>query len=140
MGEEHRIRPAQPGKSVPGTFGPMDEPFELAAPIRYALHHWDGLVLFANDGRIEMDTNAVERSIRPLALNRKNALFAGHDRGAEHWGVIASLIETAKLNSVDPQAYLASVLSRLVNGWPMRKIDELLPWAYAADQNNTVVA
>ena len=113
---------------------------KMAKAIRYALHHWDGLILFANDGRIEMDTNTVERSIRPLALNRKNALFAGHDRGAEHWGIVASLIETAKLNGVDPQAYLASVLSRLVNGWPMRKIDELLPWAYAASQNNTVVA
>jgi len=113
---------------------------KMAKAIRYALHHWDGLVLFANDGRIEMDTNTVERSIRPLALNRKNALFAGHDRGAEHWGIVASLIETAKLNGVDPQAYPASALSRLVNGWPMRKIDELLPWAYAAGQNNTVVA
>ena len=68
--------------------------------------------LFVNDGRIEMDTKTVERSIRPLALNRKNALFAGHNRGAEHWGIVASLIETCKLNSVDPQAYLASVLSK----------------------------
>ena len=105
---------------------------KMAKAIRYAFHHWDGLILFANDGRIEMDTNTVERSIRPLALNRKNALFAGHDRGADHWATIASLIETCKLNGVDPQAYLASVLSRLVNGWPMRKIDELMPWAYAA--------
>jgi hypothetical protein len=87
-----------------------------------------------------MDTNTVERSIRPLALNRKNALFAGHDRGAEHWGIVASLIESCKLNGVDPQAYLASVLSRLVNGWPMRKIDELMPWAYAASQNADPVA
>jgi len=78
--------------------------------------------------------------LTPLALNRKNALFAGHDRGAEHRGIVASLIETVKLNSVDPQAYLASVLSRLVNGWPMRKINELMPWAYAASQNATAVA
>jgi transposase len=113
---------------------------KMAKAIRYALHHWDGLILFVNGGRIEMDTNTVERSIRPLALTRKNALFAGHDRGAEHWGIIASLIETAKLNGVDPQAYLASVLSRLVNGWPMRKIDELMPWAYGARKNATVVA
>jgi transposase len=113
---------------------------KMAKAIRYALHHWDGLILFASDGRIEMDTNTVERAIRPLALNRKNALFAGHDRGAEHWGVVASLIETCKLNGVDPQAYLASVLSRLVNGWPMRKIDKLMPWAYAPRQNATVVA
>jgi hypothetical protein len=68
------------------------------------------------------------------------ALFAGHDRGAEHWGIVASLIETAKLNGVDPQACLASVLSGLVNGWPMRKIDELMPCAYATSQNATAVA
>jgi hypothetical protein len=87
-----------------------------------------------------MDTNTVERSIRPLTLNRKNVLFAGHDRGAEHWGIVASLIESCKLNGVDPQTYLASVLSRLVNGWPMRKIDELMPWAYAASKSATAVA
>ena len=113
---------------------------KMAKAIRYAFHHWDGLILFANDGRIEMDTNTVERSIRPLALNRKNALFAGHDRGADHWATVASLIETCKLNGVDPQAYLASVLSRLVNGWPMRKIDDLMPWAYVVRQNATAAA
>ena len=113
---------------------------KMAKAIRYAFHHWDGLILFANDGRIEMDTNTVEWSIRPLALNRKNALFAGHDRGADHWATVASLIETCKLNGVDPQAYLASVLSRLVNGWPMRKIDDLMPWAYAVRQDATAAA
>ena len=77
---------------------------------------------------------------REIALNRKNALFAGHDRGADHWATIASLIETCKLNGVDPQAYLASVLARLVNGWPMRRIDELMPWAYAIRQNDTAAA
>jgi transposase len=75
-----------------------------------------------------------------IALNRKDALFAGHDRGADHWATVASLIETCKLNGVDPQAYLASVLSRLVNGWLTRKIDELMPWAYVASQNATAVA
>ena len=112
----------------------------MARAIRYAFHHWDGLILFANDGCIEMDTNTVERSIRPLALNRKNALFAGHDRGADHWATVASLIETCKLNGVDPQAYLASALSRLVNGWPMRRIDELMPWANAIRQNATATS
>jgi hypothetical protein len=62
-----------------------------------------------------------------LPLTGKNALFAGHDRGGVHWGIIASLIETCKLNAVDPQAWLADVLDRLVNGWPMSKIDELMP-------------
>jgi hypothetical protein len=65
------------------------------------------------------------------ALNRKNALFAGSDQGGVHWGVIASLVETAKLNAVDPQAYLADVLTRLVNRHPASQIDQLMPWAYA---------
>ena len=72
----------------------------------------------------------VERSIRPLALNRRNALFAGSDQGGVHWGVIASLIETCKLNAVDPQAYLATTLTRLVNRHPARRIDDLMPWAH----------
>jgi hypothetical protein len=76
---------------------------KLAEAIRYALSRWDGLTRFLNDGRIEIDSNVVERSIRPIALNRKNALFAGFDGGGEHWAVIASLIETCKLNGVDPQ-------------------------------------
>jgi transposase len=113
---------------------------KMAETIRYAIRHWDGLILFAGDGRIEMDSNTVERAIRPIALNRKNALFAGHDRGAAHWGIVASLIETCKLNGVDPQAYLTEVLHRLVNGWPMRQIDELLPWAYATCQETRAVA
>ena len=113
---------------------------KLADVIRYAIRHWDGLVRFLDDGRIEIDSNTVERSIRPIALNRKNALFAGHDRGGAHWGIIASLVETCKLNAVDPQAYLADVLSRLVNGWPMSNIDELMPWAYAAVASERAVA
>ena len=79
---------------------------KLAEAIRYALSRWDGLSRFLDDGCIEIDSNVVERSIRPIALNRKNALFAGSDGGGEHWAVIASLIETCKLNGVDPQTYL----------------------------------
>ena len=99
----------------------------IADAIRYALHHWDGLTRFLDDGRIELDTNIVERGIRPIVLNRKNALFAGHDEGAENWACIASLIETCKLNSVDPQAYFADVLTRLVNLWPASRLDDLMP-------------
>ena len=106
----------------------------IADAIRYALHHWDGLTRFLDDGRIELDTNAVERGIRPIVLNRKNALFAGHDQGAENWACIASLIETCKLNGVDPQAYFADVLTSLVNLWPVARLDELMPWAWAARQ------
>jgi transposase len=103
---------------------------KLAEAIRYALSRWDGLTRFLNDGRIEIDSNVVERSIRPIALNRKNALFAGSDGGGEHWAVIASLIETSKLNGIDPHAYLADVITKIINGHPNSRVDELLPWAY----------
>jgi transposase len=106
----------------------------IAEAIRYALHHWDGLSRFLDDGRIELDTNIVERSIRPIVLNRKNALFAGHDDGAENWACIASLIETCKLNGVDPQTYFTDVLTKLVNLWPQSRLDELMPWAWAANR------
>ena len=102
----------------------------LAEAIRYALSRWTGLRLFLEDGRVEIDTNVVERAIRPLALTRKNALFAGSDGGAAHWAVIASLVETCKLIGVEPRAYLADVISRIVNGHPQSRLDELLPWAY----------
>jgi transposase len=105
---------------------------KLAEAIRYALSRWDGLTRFLDDGHIEIDSNVVERSIRPIALNRKNALFAGSDGGAEHWAIIASLIETAKLNDVDPLAYLTSILTSIVNGHLNSQIDDLLPWAFAA--------
>ena len=103
---------------------------KLAEAIRYALSRWAGLSLFLDDGRIEIDSNVVERAIRPLALTRKNALFAGSDGGAAHWAVIASLVETCKLIGVEPQAYLADVISRIVTGHPQSRLDELLPWAY----------
>src|SRR3712207_1500732 len=88
----------------------------LAEAIRYALRHWTGLVLFLGDGRLELDTNTVERALRPIALGRKNALFAGSDGGARHWAIVASLVATAKLNGVEPQAWLTDVLERVVSG------------------------
>ena len=110
--------------------GLISQKTKLAEAIRYTLSRWEGLTRFLDDGRIEIDSNMVERSIRPIALNRKNALFAGSDGGAEHWAVIASLIETCKLNGVEPLGYLADVLTRIVNGHPNSQIDQLLPWAY----------
>ncbi len=104
---------------------------KLAKALRYGLNHWDGLCRLLDDGRIEIDSNTVERSIRGLALTRKNALFAGHDRGAVGWAMIASLLETCKLNRVDPLAWTTDVLTKLVNRWPASRIDELMPWAYA---------
>jgi hypothetical protein len=109
----------------------VSEKSTIAEAIRYGFNHWDGLVRFLEDGRIEMDTNIVERTIRPIALNRKNSLFAGHDAGAVNWACLASLIETAKLHGLDPQAYIADILGKIVNGWPMANIDALLPWAWA---------
>lgn len=105
-----------------------------AEAIRYALNHWDGLTRFLDDGRIELDNNSVERAMRPVCLSRKNSLFAGSDEGGENWACLASLIETCKLNRVNPQAYFTDLLTRLVNGWPQKRIDELMPWAWAAEQ------
>jgi transposase len=105
-----------------------------AAAIRYALNHWAGLQRFLDDGRIELDTNSVERAMRPVALSRKNSLFAGSDEGGENWACLASLIETCKLNGINPQAYFTDILTRLVNGWPQKRIDELMPWLWLPEQ------
>lgn len=113
---------------------------KLAEAIRYALSRREGLTLFLDDGRIELDNNSVERSIRPLALTWKNALFAGSDAGADHWAVIASLVETRKLNAIDPQTYLADVITRIVNGHPNSRIDDLMPWTYPAQPALSQVA
>src|SRR3712207_2166776 len=102
-----------------------------AKAIRYALNHRDGLVRFLGDGRIELDTNTVERTIRPVVLSRKNALFASGDDGGARWATVASLVETCKLNGVEPQRYLTGLLTRLVNCWPNSRIDELMPWCWA---------
>jgi transposase len=136
--EERRLIRQQKSQPLADTFerwlraklGLISQKGKLAEAIRYALSRWEGLTRFIDDGRIELDNNAVERSIRPIALNRKNALFAGSDGGAEHWAAIASLIETCKLNDVDPLAYLTNVLTRIANGHPNSEIDQLLPWAY----------
>lgn len=114
-----------------GKLALISQKSKLAEAIRYTLSRWAGLGRFLDDGRVEIDSNVVERSIRPIALNRKNALFAGSDGGGEHWATIASLIETAKLNGVDPYAYLADVITRIVAGHPQSQLDDLLPWAYA---------
>ena len=82
----------------------------------------------------------VERSIRPLALTRKNALFAGSDGGAGHWAVLASLIESCKLLGVEPHAYLGDVITRIVNGHPQTRLDELMPWGYPVMRQLQVVA
>ena len=105
---------------------------KIGEAIRYTLTRWDGLTRFLDDGRIDLDNNAVERSIRPLALNRKNALFAGSDEGGDNWAVIATLIENCKLSGIDPHAWLAETLTKLANGHPANGIGELMPWTAVA--------
>jgi transposase len=106
---------------------------KLAEAIRYALHRRAVFGRFLEDGRIEIDSNIVERAIRPQAILRKNALFAGSDGGGRTWATIATLLMTARLNNVDPFAWLTQTLERLAAGWPDSRIDELMPWAYQAD-------
>jgi hypothetical protein len=107
----------------------------LAEAMRYALRHWQGLVLFLEDGRIELDTNVIERAIRPIALGRKNSLFAGSDGGARHWAIVASLVATAKLNGVEPLAWLTDVLERMISGrTKAHELERLLPWTWQAER------
>jgi len=108
----------------------------MGGALAYIANHWDGLRVFLEDGRVEMDNNPVENLIRPLALNRKNALFCGHDEGGASWARIASLVETCKLNGVDPYAYLRDTLEAIAAGHPQSRLDDLLPWAFTPRRPN----
>jgi hypothetical protein len=103
---------------------------DAAAAIRYTLSRWEALCRYRDDGRAELDNNAAERTLRSIALGRKNHLFAGADTGGERAAAIYSLIGTAKLNNIDPEAYLRCVLT-IIADHPINKIEELLPWAIA---------
>lgn len=107
---------------------------KLAEHIRYGLAHWEGLTRFLEDGRLELDTNPVENAIRPICLTRKNALFAGHEIGAENWGPLASIVATRKLCHVNPGAYLAETLEAIINGHPQSAIEDLMPWQFRKRQ------
>lgn len=109
------------------TLSKLSRKSETTAAIRYALSRWDALLRFVDDGRIEMDNNAAERSLRGVALGRKNYLFAGSDAGGERAAAIYSLIGSAELNGLDPEAYLREVLTRIPDH-PINRIEELLPW------------
>ncbi|MEQ8899734.1 MAG: transposase domain-containing protein [Roseovarius sp.] len=102
----------------------------MAIPHKCIAEYWDGLILFLGDGRIEMDSNAVERTIRTIALQRKNALFAGHNARAQNWAMLASLIETCKLNQIEPHSYLTGILTAIENGHKQKDIDQLPPWNF----------
>ncbi|MET3473358.1 hypothetical protein ABIC78_003908 [Novosphingobium sp. 1529] len=105
---------------------------KLADAIRHALTRWTGLSLFLDDSRVELDSNTVERSIRPLALNRKDVLFAGSDEGGDNWAVIATLIENCKISGVNPHTWLAQTLPKLASGHPVNAVGELMPWIAVA--------
>jgi transposase len=111
----------------------------LAGAIRYGLARWPALCRFAHDGRLEMTNNAAERAIRPLALGRKNYLFAGSDSGGRRAAILYTLVQTAVLNGLDPEAYLRAVLARIAEH-PINRIDDLLPWAWAASPRTAAAA
>ena len=103
---------------------------DLAKAMRYALNHCPPFTLFLDDGRVAIDNNAAERAIRPVALGRKNYLFAGSDVGGDNIADAMTLIETAKMSGLDPEAYLADVLAR-INDHLVTRLHELLPWNWA---------
>ena len=105
----------------------------LAQAIRYTLSRWTALTRYLADGRLEMSNNAAERGIRPLALGRKNYLFCGSDAGGQRAACLYTIIETAKMNGINPEAYLADVLTPIADH-PIRQIDALLPWRWAPSQ------
>ena len=105
---------------------------KLADAIRYGIRRRASFERFLHDGRIDIDNNTVERTIRPQTITRKNSLFAGSDGGGRTWATLATLLATAKLNDVDPHAWLKLTLERFANGWPNRKLDALMPWNYRA--------
>ena len=128
-GRQTRSRPllASMHAWLKATMAKMSRKSDVARAIHYALERWAALLLFCEDGRVEMDNNAAERALRAVALGRKNYLFAGSDAGGERAAAVYSLLGSAKLNGVDPEAYLTAVLRRIADH-PIRRIGELLPW------------
>src|SRR5690554_6321472 len=127
---------AHPNGIEPPLTARLSRKSPMGGALAYIANHWDGLRVFLEDGRVEMDNNPVENLIRPLALNRKNALFCGHDEGGASWARSASLVETCKLNGVDPYAYLRDTLEAIAAGHPQSHLDDLLPWAFTPRRPN----
>jgi hypothetical protein len=126
-------------KWLQSTLGLLPKKSPVTTAIGYALGLWPALLRFCDDGHLEIDNNAAERALRAVALGRKNYLFAGSDSGGDRAASIYSLIGTAKLNGLDPEAYLRDVLTRIADH-PINRINELLPWNFAAHQAATPAA
>jgi hypothetical protein len=109
------------------TLNTISRKSSFAEALRYSLVRWDALARYTTDGRLDICNNAAEPAIRPLALGRKIWVFAGADTGGERAATIYTIIETARLNGVDPEAYLRSIITRIADH-PAKRIDELLPW------------
>jgi transposase len=112
------------------TLSMVSQKGDTAKAINYSLNQWQALTLFIDDGAVEIDNNAAERALRAVALGRKNFLHFGSDSGGERGAAIYTLVATAKLNGLDPEAYLRHVLSRIADH-PVNQVSELLPWAVA---------
>ncbi len=122
-------------KWVSGQRAKVSRKSPVGEALSYIAKYWPGLIRFLDDGRIELDSNAVERTIRPITLNRKNSLFAGHDAGGKNWAIIASLIETCKLNGINPHTYLTDTLKKIAQGHKQSQINDLLPWNFTETEN-----
>jgi len=106
----------------------------LGKALQYALNRWDALACYVEDGRLSIDNNLSERLLRGIAVTRKNFLFVGSDAGGQRAAIIYTIAETAKLNGLDPEAYIAAVLDRLAHGHSISRLDELLPWNWKAQR------
>jgi len=102
----------------------------LARAIQYALSRWEALTRYAGDGRLAIDNNVAERALRTIAITRKNFLFLGSEAGGERAAILYTVLESAKLNGLDPEAYLADVIDRMAKGHPINRLAELLPWSW----------
>src|SRR3546814_249704 len=112
----------------------------MAKALAYGRKRWDALTRYTEEGMAEIDNNIAERAIRSIAIGRKNWLFAGSKAGGERAAAIYSVIETAKLNGVEPQAYIADVIEKIASGWPASRWDELMPWNWQPEQQQIAQA